>query len=213
MNYTRISLDTWSRANVFKTFIQDLRCVISITADIDVTGAVAFCKAHGYRFYPTFLYLAAKAVNRRDELKMGYDKDGNLIQWDYVSPYYADFHPHDETFVKLITAYSPDFAVFYDRAVADMTLHQHKQAFEIAYDARNTFDVSCLPWLHYKSCDLHIFDSGTYLAPVITWGKYENQNGKLMMPLTMQIHHAVADGYHTTRFFKDVEEEIKILTA
>jgi chloramphenicol O-acetyltransferase len=39
-------------------------------------------------------------------------------------------------------------------------------------------------------------------------GKYECENGKLVMPLTMQIHHAVADSFHTARFFKDVEDEI-----
>ena len=32
------------------------------------------------------------------------------------------------------------------------------------------------------------------------------------MPLTMQIHHAVADGFHIARFFDDIQSEIKELT-
>ena len=69
----------------------------------------------------------------------------------------------------------------------------------------NTFDISCLPWLHYTAFDLHGFDEGRYLAPVITWGKYADYGGKLQLPLTLQIHHAVADGFHAARFFADVE--------
>ena len=211
MNYTEIDLGTWVRRDIFKHFIQDIRCVICITTEIDVTDVLAFCKANNRRFYPTFLYLVARAINQRDELKMGYDNAGKLIRWHEVSPSYVVFHPEDELFTRLITDYSPNFDVFYERVVSDMILHQNKRAFEIPYTAQNTFDASCLPWLSYKSCDLHVFDSGTYLAPIVTWGKYEDVNGNLTMPLTMQIHHAVADGFHIARFFSDIKEEIKIL--
>lgn len=64
--------------------------------------------------------------------------------------------------------------------------------------------------VHYQSFDMHIFDSGTYIAPVITWGKYkENEDGRIIMPLSLNIHHAVADGYHLCRFFTDVEDCLK----
>ena len=35
----------------------------------------------------------------------------------------------------------------------------------------------------------------------------------MVMPLTMNIHHAVADGFHLSRFFADVQELIDHLTA
>lgn len=36
-------------------------------------------------------------------------------------------------------------------------------------------------------------------------------DGKLIMPLTMNIHHAVADGFHLSRFFNEVQELIDSL--
>ena len=71
---------------------------------------------------------------------------------------------------------------------------------------KNFFDVSCLPWIRYTHFDVHVFDEGKFLAPVVTWGKYEPKDGKLIMPLTMNIHHAVADGFHLSRFFNEVQE-------
>ena len=75
----------------------------------------------------------------------------------------------------------------------------------------NFFDVSCLPWVRYKHFDVHVFDEGKFLAPVVTWGKYEPEDGRLIMPLTMNIHHAVADGFHLSRFFNEVQQLIHSL--
>ena len=70
----------------------------------------------------------------------------------------------------------------------------------------NTFDVSCLPWVRYRSFDMHIFDSGTYLAPVVTWGKYAREGARTVLPVSLNIHHAVADGFHLSRFFLELQE-------
>ena len=58
---------------------------------------------------------------------------------------------------------------------------------------------------------MHVFDEGKCLAPVVTWGKYEYEGGRLIMTLTMNRHHAVADGYHLSRFFNEVQELIDSL--
>lgn len=52
---------------------------------------------------------------------------------------------------------------------------------------------------------MHVFDEGKFLASVVTWGKYALEGGRLTMPITMSIHHAVADGFHLSRFFTDVQ--------
>ncbi len=73
----------------------------------------------------------------------------------------------------------------------------------------NIFNVSCLPWLVYSSLDLHVFDEAAYLAPVITWGRFHRKDKQTVIPLTMQIHHAAADGFHIARFFRETEENVR----
>jgi len=53
---------------------------------------------------------------------------------------------------------------------------------------------------------MHVFGEGKFLAPVITWGKYEMDRGKCVMPATMNLHYAVADGFHISRFFIEAQE-------
>ena len=71
--------------------------------------------------------------------------------------------------------------------------------------------VSYLPWGRYSHFDVHVFDVGDFLAPVVIWSRYEQKDGKLIMPLTINIHHAVVDGFHLSRLFNEVQELIDSL--
>jgi chloramphenicol O-acetyltransferase type A len=210
MNYTTINLNEWSRGNLFRFYIEKMRIVMSLTVDVDVANLKLYSMKRGIPFYPSMLWVVSKVINDHDEFKYSWDNEGNLIRWDYVSPSYTDFHSDDENFTKMVTEYSDDLAEFCGRVMADRERHKNDRAV-LDNQPRNFFDVSCLPWVRYKHFDVHVFDEGKFLAPVVTWGKYEQTEGKLLMPLTMNIHHAVADGFHLSRFFNEVQELIDSL--
>ena len=210
MNYTIIDLNQWNRGKLFQFYMDQMRIVMSLTVDIDVTTLKSYSKKTGIGFYPLMLWVVSKVINSHDEFKFGWNKDGNLIRWDYVSPSYTDFHGEDESFTKMVTEYADDLSKFCNRVKLDRERHQNDRAV-LKDQPLNFFDVSCLPWVKYKHFDIHVFDEGKFLAPVVTWGKYEQENSRLIMPLTMNIHHAVADGFHVSRFFTEVQELIDSL--
>lgn len=205
MNYTFVNLNEWSRGSLFKFYIDKMRIVMSLTADVNVTNLRAYSKKNNLNFYPLMLWVVSKIINSHDEFKYSWDDAGNLIKWDFVSPSYTDFHADDENFVKMVTEYSDDLFEFCSRVDKDRQRHKNERAI-LFNQPPNFFDVSCLPWIKYSHFDIHVFDEGKFLAPVVTWGKFEEKDGKLIMPLTMNIHHAVADGFHLSRFFNEVQE-------
>lgn len=207
MNYTKVDIDKWSRGSLFQFYIEKMRIVMSLTVDINVMPLITYTKKNGLKFYPAMIWVVSKVINSHDEFKYSWDTDGNLIRWDSISPSYTVFNRDDECFSKFVTEYMDDIFEFYQRTVDDQRKYQEERAI-IGNQPQNFFDVSCLPWVKYKHFDVHVFDEGKFLAPVVTWGKYEVQNGNALMPLTMNIHHAVADGFHLSRFFNEVQELI-----
>ena len=203
--YHIVDRSAWSRGALFQYYLDSMRVVMSLTVDMDVTPLVRYVKGRGLKFYPAMIWAVSRVINAHDEFKYGWDASGNLIRWDFVSPSYAHFHREDENFTKLVTEYAGELSVFHARFLRDRERYREFRGV-VEHQPPNFFDVSCLPWVRYRHFDVHVFDQGMFLAPVVTWGRYEEEQGRLIMPLTMNIHHAVADGFHLSRFFREVQE-------
>lgn len=127
--YTRVTLNEWSRGSLFQSYMDHMRIVMSLTVDIDVTELIAFAKKNRLKFYPSMIWVVSKVVNAHDEFKYGWDGEGNLIKWDFISPSYTDFHKEDEGFTKYVTAYSDDLFDFCGRFALDQEKNRNKRAF------------------------------------------------------------------------------------
>ena len=46
MKYETVNLDAWKRGNLFRFYIDNLRNVMSMTVDIDVSSLIAFVRAY-----------------------------------------------------------------------------------------------------------------------------------------------------------------------
>ncbi len=73
----------------------------------------------------------------------------------------------------------------------------------------NWFDASYISWLSYDSLHVELPDGYLYFQPIINWGKYREENDRLMMPVTVRMNHAVADGYLVSKVFLLLDENIK----
>ena len=209
MNYKAINIESWERRDLFKLYTTDLKIVMNMTVDFDVTPIVRYVKARGMRFYPTMIWVVSKIMNSHDEFRYSLRENGELWCWDSVSPSYTDFNPETGKFVKFVTEYSDDLELFHARAVENSIKYKNASGF-IENQPENIFDISCLPWVKYKSFDLQVSsDSNGRMFPVVIWGKYEEQEGKFIMPVTMNFNHAAGDGYHFCRFFEELKAEIE----
>ena len=210
MQYEKVDLTAWKRADVFRYYMRDARLVMSLTVDIDVSPLLRFIRGKEMKFYPVMMWVVSRAVNAQEAFRYALNDAGELIRWDAVSPYYAHFHPEDEMFTRICTPHAETLDAFYAQFMRDRERFDGKRGFDVEAPP-NVFDVSCLPWVRYRHFDVQVFDDGKFLAPTVVWGKYEEENGKWILPVTMRVHHAVADGYHLSRFFADVQQFINEL--
>ena len=215
MNYKVIDREQYYRKGVFRHFSEDCKCSVSMTARVDVTDLVRWSKANGTRFYINFLYVLSKVLNSREDYRMAWLwQSGELICYDRIHPTQYVFHEDTETCTPVYTTYSEDYAVFYRNALADV--EAAKKTREYGLDATNHpnwFDASYISWLSYDAMHIELPDGYLYFLPIVNWGKYREENGRLMMPVSVRLNHAVADGYLVANVFRLLEKEMGILSC
>ena len=91
MKYEIVNLETWKRGKLFRFYIENLRNVMSMTVDIDVTALIEFVHAHGLKFYPTMMWVVSKAINQREEFKYGWDSHFGIIRTSSQSVRRSDY--------------------------------------------------------------------------------------------------------------------------
>jgi len=57
-----------------------------------------------------------------------------------------------------------------------------------------------IPWCSFTGFNLNINNGDNYLLPIITAGKFVHKESAIYLPVSLQMHHAVCDGYHAGLF-------------
>lgn len=211
MAYKVIDQNTYYRKDIFRHFSEDCKCSTSMTARMDVSALVRYSKKTGTKFYLNFLYLLSKVLNSRDDYKMGYLwQTKELICYDTVHPTQYVFHEDTETCSPVYSTYYADHDTFYKAALEDMERAKKTRVYGLDMENHpNWFDASYIPWLSYDSLNIELPDGHLFFAPIINWGKYREENNRLVMPVSVRLNHAIADGYLVAKVFRLLEQEIK----
>ena len=212
--YKSIDMDTWPRRECYEYYATGSKCMCAISANIDVTDLYKKAKIIHKDFDVMILYIITNVLNRHEEFRIGYCKEnGQLMIWDYINPVHRVFHEDTETFSRVWTPYSKNFDEFCAAAQNSIKEGAKLKTVNQPEIPDNNFEISFIPWLHFTAINTKMSESGKYLAPVITVGKIEEENSRFIMPLTMQISHAVADGFHIARAFNETREDAEKLAA
>ncbi len=210
MNYKIIDKEKYYRKGVYQHFTKDCKCSTSMTARLDVTKLKEYSDRTGTKFYINFLYLLAKVLNSREDYRMGYiwEKD-ELICYDKINPTQYIFHDDTETCTPVYTTYYENYDEFYIACEEDISKAQNTREYGLdATNHPNWFDASYISWVSYDSLNIELPDGYLYFLPIINWGRYREESGRLMMPVTVRLNHAIADGYLVAKVFKLLEEAI-----
>ena len=200
----------WPRQEHFQHYMNNLRCTYSLTIQIDITSLYPVLKARALKAYPVQIYLLATIVNRFPEFRMGLSDTGEPGYWDMLHPSYTVFNAENKTFSSIWTPYQADFLLFYKACRQDIEKYSPSTDFIPQKDMPpNVFNLSCLPWIDFTSFNLNVFTDGTHLLPIFHIGKYVEADGKILMPLALQLHHSACDGYHAGEFIAALRKMVQ----
>ena len=203
MNFTRIDRETWPRREFFCHYFTQVPCTYSAVFNLDITEL----RRSGEKLYPAMLHQISEVVNRHQEFRMACNERGEVGYYDTVHPCYTVFHKDTETFSNLWTAYTPDYKAFCEAYRRDTALYGDRPGLTARPDTpENTFPVSMLPWAGFEGFNLNLQKGYDYLPPIFTMGRFREETGRILLPLSVQVHHAVCDGFHLCRLVNELQD-------
>ena len=199
-----LDLDKLKRKDLFNFYRKLDYPHFSVCAEVDLAKAYEWARAKDRSVFTTILYITSWAANSIPEMRQRI-RDNEIVEHDYVHPSFTVLN-RENVFGFCEVTFSKDAPGFF-RQTRERIEQARQEPVLLDSPGRDDYlYVSSMPWTRFTSVSHPIHMSPPDSVPRITWGKYQLDNGKMALPLSIQAHHALADGYHAGRFFELVQE-------
>jgi chloramphenicol O-acetyltransferase type A len=200
-----LNLANWSRRELFEFFIGYSNPYFNVCAQVDVTHLVALVReCPGVRISLALHYFALRVANEIEPFRYRL-KDEKVFVYDVINGGTTVLLPN-ESFAYAYFDYQPDFEKFVaDAARAVDNIRNGSGPLKPSMRDDLIYFTS-LPWISFTSF-AHARTGGRGESiPRIVFGKFTKQNERLMLPISVEVHHALMDGIHVGRFLTRLEE-------
>ncbi len=210
MNVQKIDLAAWDRTEYF-AFYKGLDFpYINIGARVDLTNLTRFARVRDLSSYLTLIHTAHQTaheiVNFRYRLL-----DGKPVLLDKMGLTYTYMPPHSELFINVVVEHNEGLVEFHEAAQAQASRQRDDLGLTTLADRLDLIGYSAVPWIEYTHFVRTISRSGVDSNPKISWGKYFEDAGRVLVTLSVQAHHGLMDGIHLGRFYETLQDRIDAL--
>jgi len=208
-NYHIIDTEKWNRKSTFDFFQTFEIPFYNITANVDVTNLKAFCKKNNYSFFIASLFLSQKVIATLDNFKLRL-ANNEVRQYDNTQAG-STILLENKTFSFCYFSFDTDIKTFIKKGEIAIAHLKENPGFSPRDGDINMVFYSIIPWISFTSFQhARRFEENDSI-PRIVFGKYFKQGNTLQMPVSVEVHHALVDGYHVGQYFEQLQKEIDTL--
>jgi chloramphenicol O-acetyltransferase type A len=205
---TQIDLDQWPRREQYELYRGMAFPYFGLTVDVDVGPLRAVLRERGASFTVGLVYVLARAANAVSPFRQRIRGD-IVVEHEVVDPAITVLRPN-ELFSFCTLPYDAVFERFARTATKRIErARESGSLYASGVDHDGLYYMTSVPWLSFSGflhpAPLRPPDS----VPRIAWGRFAKQDGRVTMPLNIQVHHALVDGIHAARFYARVGELIE----
>ena len=202
-----IDIGTWPRKGHYLFFSGMDYPHFNICFDIEITDLLPRLKDRGLPFYHSMVYLSAVSANMVEEFRYR-ARDGKVVLHDSVTPSFTDMDEGSDLFKMVTVGLTGNLDMFTKEARRKS--QEQKEPF-VASDFIGRDDhiyITSIPWISFTHISHTIKLGKNDSVPRISWGKYCERDSKILLPFSVQVNHAFADGIHIARYRDAIMENI-----
>jgi chloramphenicol O-acetyltransferase type A len=205
--YSIVDLATWERSDAYSFFSAYEWPFFQVTAAVSVEALRSKCREYKQSFFLHYFHAALECLNEVPNFRMRLEGDSIL-----------DFHTVHGGCTVARENGTFGFGFF--------PYHENRQEFicrstdilnEVKYSSgviglevrRDLCFFSVLPWVSFTSfSNPHRTIQGDSIPRVVFGACRPGLNNSLELPVSVEVHHALADGLHVGLFFQKLQERL-----
>ncbi|MFA7186293.1 MAG: CatA-like O-acetyltransferase [Victivallales bacterium] len=209
--FTFIDYENWNRKEIYEKFFG---YTYSVTAEIDITDFREKTKSKGYKFYPSICWAIGKTVNSDADYRFA-RMNGKPGCYDKLKVHFNLLrNDGSNLFSHAVTPFTGDFDAFYWQFEKDKKAAEScGKLYNYNTPQPDCVHVSVMHQIVHtslsmsKPAEFSAYNKpDTAFIPFIIVGKFHEDNGRIKLPVTAELHHCVNDGFHTEKLFMLLEK-------
>ncbi|HRI09305.1 MAG TPA: CatA-like O-acetyltransferase [Nannocystaceae bacterium] len=202
---TTLDLDRWGRRAHFEFFRRYERPFFNVCAPVDATAARVRSRAPGGPSFTLKVFHAAlAAANAVEPFRYRLRGDGVIVH-EVVHGGSTTLR-EDDTFAFAYFDYEAEFGRFAAGARAAIERARAGEGLGPRDEGDDLCRFSVIPWVAFTSITNARRDAPGESIPTIVFGKVHESGDRWLLPVSVEVHHALMDGLHVGRFFAALQE-------
>lgn len=206
-NFKKIDIPDWGRKRQFAFFSSYDEPFFNITANVDIGKLPEYCKSRGLSFNLAVIFASQKVIHAIPEFRMRISGQ-TVREYSSVNCGSTILLP-DNTFSFCYFEFDDDLASFHKTGKANIEKLMHSKDFNPRHEDLDIVHYSTIPWIKFTSIKHPRKFGNLDSIPKIIFGKRFEENGKHHVPVSVEAHHGLVDGYHMGLYFDGLSREIQ----
>lgn len=199
-----VDLETWPRRAHFQFFSGLAFPFYNVTSTLDVTGFYPWVKERRLSFYHSLIYATMAVMNGLPDYLYKI-RGEQVVKHDRLDPSFVVMDQSTHLLKILTVPFGGTVEEFCARC-ARQEAEQREPFPPAESEARDDLVyISCLPWMSFTSLTNEMDTNPDDSIPRVTWGKFEEREGRLLLPYAVQLNHRLLDGWHLSQLVGGVQ--------
>lgn len=205
--YQIIDEKTWKRTMHCMVFRKSVEPAFCVTFEVDITRFLKLVKEQRYSFTLAMVYAVCKCANSIEEFRYRF-LDGNVVLYDKIDTAFTYLNKETELFMVVNVPFTDTLDEY--MKMATKIVEEQKEYFTGPL-GNDVFQCSPMPWVTYTHISHTNSGKKDNATPLFDWGKYQERNGRIVMPISVQVHHSFVDGIHVGKFADELQRYLDSL--
>lgn len=201
-SYQIIDEKTWKRRMHCMVFRNSVEPGFCVTFELDITNFLKMIKEKNYSFTIAMVYAVCKCANMIEEFRYRF-LDEKIVLFDKIDTAFTYLNKDTELFKVINVPMEDSMQAYVDIATK---IANEQQEYFTGPLGNDVFQCSPMPWVTYTHISYTNSGKKDNATPLFDWGKYQERNGRIFMPISVQAHHSFVDGIHIGKFADELQK-------